>query len=109
MRRPLPKISEQSLLAVSFRTQLQNLLLPHQIHGQRARHHEGEILWLLALEISWVVLEQKRVTNFVKLHELSLHARVHWSFAVVQKIHLPFQELVACISVEIEQFHDAKG
>src|ERR1700687_932177 len=102
MRRPLAQVSYQALLPVSLRAQLQNLLLPKEIEGQRAGDQERKIFGRFAFQVSGIVLKNQRVADLVKAHEFILRARVGAMLAVIEKVNIALEELVVRVSIGID-------
>src|SRR5215470_3355861 len=94
MRRPLPKISHQALLAVLFGAQFEYLLFPKEIHRKSTCDAVRKLLHRRALEIFRVVLEKERVASFVKFNQLGLNDGAPWRATILQVIHLPFEERI---------------
>jgi len=61
MRRPLPEVAYEAFLAVGFRTQLKELLLPHEIDRQRACNDERQVFRGFAFDVPGIVVEDQRV------------------------------------------------
>src|ERR1700719_2100033 len=99
MRRPLSKISNQALLPVSLRAQLQNLLLPEEIEGQRAGDQEGETFDGFAFQVSGIVLKDQRVADLVKAPEFLLRAGVGAMLAVIEEVDVALEELVVRVGI----------
>src|SRR4029077_3409361 len=99
MRRPLPQVSYQPLLPVSFRAELQNLLFPQEIERQRACDDKGQEFRGFTFYISGIVLKDKGVTNFVEAHQLTLRARVGAMLTVIEEVDISFQELVVRVGI----------
>jgi len=91
------------LLPVSFRAQLQNLLLPQEIERQRACDYEGKEFRGFTFYISGIVLKDQGVTDLVKAHEFSLRACLGAMLAVIKEVDISFQELVVSVGVGIKQ------
>src|SRR6266404_9803355 len=108
MRRPLPEVAYEALLPVGFRTQLKDLLLAHEVDRQRACDDKGEVFCGFAFYVSGIVVKQQRVAHFIKLHEIVFGARVGTILAIVQEVHIAFQEFVVSIAFAVHQIHDTK-
>src|SRR6267142_2356579 len=108
MRRPLAKVAYQALLAVSFRAQLQDLLLPHKIEGKSGRHQEGQIFRGFGCDIFRIVVKNEGVAHLVEAGEFRLQARIDASVAVIEKVDVAFQESVFRISIRVDQLRYTK-
>src|SRR6266849_370368 len=102
MRRPLAKVAYQPLLAVGFRAQLQELLLPHKIEGESGRYYEGQIFRRFSFDVSRVVVKNEGVANLVQTGEFRLQARIYTSVAVVEEIDVAFEEGVFRVGIRVD-------
>lgn len=104
MRRPLAKVGYQALLAVGFRAQLKNLLLPKQIHGERGRNDKGELFVGWTVGVSGIVVKEKCVTDLIELDQFLADAFVRGNLPVVEVVDLPLDQRILG-----EEFHYAEG
>src|SRR5208337_2495716 len=95
MRRPVPEIREQTLLALRLGAQLQNLLLPQEIDGQGRGDGIGELFGSDPLEIAEHFGEKERVAGFVGLDESLSTGSLQREITVFQVIDLPLEQRVA--------------
>src|SRR5690349_7801237 len=103
MRRPLAEVSNQSLLAVRFRAQLQNLLLPQEIEGQRACDYKGKEFRGFTFYISGIVLKDQSMADLVEPHELTPRACVGAMLTVIKEVDFTFHEVVVRVGVGVYQ------
>src|SRR5271165_5211040 len=94
MRRPVPKIPEQSLLALRFGPKLQDLLFPHEIEGQGCRHGISELLGCNLIKAAREFGEKDRVTSLVRLDEPLPGGSFQREIMVFQVIDLPLEQWV---------------
>src|SRR5499427_9963273 len=92
MRRPLSKIAHQALLPVFFRTQLQDLLFPQEVHRESTRNAIGKLLYGRSFEVFRIILEKQRVAGFVELDDLPLQHWIGLPAAVLEVVHLSFEK-----------------
>src|SRR6202023_3941021 len=93
MRGPAAKVAYQSLLAFGFGAQLQELLLPHQIHGQGRGHLKRKRYGGIAGNIFWVITEDQRMASFVKFDQLWIGGLIA-NFSVLQIVHPTFEQRI---------------
>src|SRR6267154_4944775 len=108
MRRPLAKVAYEAFLAVGFRAQLQDLLLPHEVEGESGRHYERQIFWGFGFDIFRIVVKNESVADLVKPGEFRSHARIDTSVAVVQEVDIAFEEGILRVGIGVDQFRYAK-
>src|SRR5579859_6326348 len=108
MRRPLPKVAYQALLAVIFRTQFQDLLFTEEIERQPAGDDERKALVFAALDISGTVFKEQRVADLVQASKLALGARVNVAVTVVEEIDIAFEQLVVGVGLGVDQIGHVK-
>src|SRR5208337_1107822 len=94
MRRPLPKIPEQALLALRLGAQLQNLLLPEEIEGQGRGDGIGQFFGGNSLEIARDFGEKERVAGFVGLDQALAAGSVQRRIMVFQVVDLSVEQRV---------------
>src|SRR6202040_862491 len=93
MRGPAAKVAYQSLLAFGFGAKLQELLLPHQIHGQGRSHLKRKRRRGIGGQIFWVVPEDQGMASFVKFDQLG-PGRLIENFTVFQIVNLAFEQWI---------------
>src|SRR6202021_3639111 len=92
MRGPRAEMSDETLLAVRFRAQLQDLLLQEQVHGERSCDNEREWRGLLTVGVLRIVLKDQCVAGFVEFDEFSSKRGVGRRVAVFEVAHGAFCE-----------------
>jgi hypothetical protein len=104
MRSPLAKVRDEALLAVGFRAQLENPLLPEEIEGERIGHAVGEIVRLPAFHILRIIAEDQSVAGLIEFDEFAANPGIGSGVAVVEVVDESLEKRLL-----VQEADDAKG
>src|SRR5580700_4100803 len=104
MRGPRAKIPDEAFLTIQFRAQLEDLLFPEQIHGQRAGNNERDMGGLLAVGVFGIVLKDEGVACCVELDKLAPQGWVGQRIPVFEIVDMALGE-----GILVEELDDAEG